>query len=165
MASNVRLFNLFIDGHGYAGKADELTPPKLALKTESHRTGGMDAEVERDVGMEKLEASYSLIEFDSEAQARFGLTNGYSTTLTFRVAEDDGSGTPVGSEYVMRGVIKENDQGSVKAGGKATLKQSMACVYYKYTRGGRVIHEIDTINGVRIINGTDQLAAFRQLIS
>lgn len=34
-------FNLFVDGRGYAGKAEEVTPPKLSLKTQEF--GGMDA--------------------------------------------------------------------------------------------------------------------------
>ena len=35
--------NLFIDGRGYAGKVDEFDPPKLTIKTEEFRAGGMDA--------------------------------------------------------------------------------------------------------------------------
>ena len=34
-------FNLFVDGRGYAGKAEEVTPPKLSLKTQEFR-GGID---------------------------------------------------------------------------------------------------------------------------
>jgi len=43
-------FNVFVDGRGYAGKIDEITLPKLTIKTEEYRAGGM--------GMEKLEADY-----------------------------------------------------------------------------------------------------------
>ena len=33
MAKILKNFNLFVDGRGYAGKADEVTPPKLTIKT------------------------------------------------------------------------------------------------------------------------------------
>ena len=37
--------NLFVDGRGYAGRVDEIELPKLTLKTEEHRAGGMDVPV------------------------------------------------------------------------------------------------------------------------
>ena len=40
--------NLFVDGRGYAGRIDEIQLPKLTLKTEEHRAGGMDLPVEID---------------------------------------------------------------------------------------------------------------------
>lgn len=52
--------NLFVDGRGHAGHVDEVTLPKLTIKTEEHRAGGMDLPVELDMGMEKLEASIVL---------------------------------------------------------------------------------------------------------
>lgn len=48
--------NLFVDGRGYAGRVDEIKLPKLTLKTEEHRAGGMDIPVELELGMDKLEA-------------------------------------------------------------------------------------------------------------
>jgi P2 family phage contractile tail tube protein len=35
---------------------------------------------------------------------------------------------------------------------------------YKYTQGGRTINDIDIPNMVRIVNGTDRLAAQRNAI-
>ena len=52
--------NLFVDGRGYAGRIDEIQLPKLTLKTEEHRAGGMDLPVEIDLGMEKLEAELTI---------------------------------------------------------------------------------------------------------
>nr|WP_262363471.1 phage major tail tube protein [Xylella fastidiosa] len=47
--------NLFIDGKGYAGQVEEINLPKLTLKTEEFRGGGMLAPVELTMGLEKLE--------------------------------------------------------------------------------------------------------------
>nr|BFE89957.1 hypothetical protein GCM10020185_04930 [Pseudomonas brassicacearum subsp. brassicacearum] len=45
--------NLFADGVSFQGDVPSLTLPKLTLKMEEHRGGGMDAPVELDMGMEK----------------------------------------------------------------------------------------------------------------
>ncbi|MFM9500773.1 phage major tail tube protein, partial [Streptomyces galilaeus] len=44
----IRAMNLFADGKGYAGVVEEVTPPKLTLKTEEFKAGGMDAPLELD---------------------------------------------------------------------------------------------------------------------
>ncbi|GHT98386.1 hypothetical protein FACS1894126_3800 [Alphaproteobacteria bacterium] len=49
-------FNVFVDGRGYAGRVEEVSLPKLSLKTDEFLAGGMDAPIEIDLGMEKLEA-------------------------------------------------------------------------------------------------------------
>ena len=56
--------NLFVDGRGYAGRVDEIKLPKLTLKTEEHRAGGMDIPVELELGMDKLEAELTISDFD-----------------------------------------------------------------------------------------------------
>jgi P2 family phage contractile tail tube protein len=40
----------------------------------------------------------------------------------------------------------------------------LSLTYYKQTIGGQVIHEVDVINMVRIINGTDVLADIRSAL-
>ncbi|WP_410541965.1 phage major tail tube protein [Wolbachia endosymbiont (group A) of Portevinia maculata] len=57
-------FNVFVDGRGYAGKIDEITLPKLTIKTEEYRAGGMDIPINIDMGMEKLEADFTFAEYD-----------------------------------------------------------------------------------------------------
>ena len=36
-------FNVFVDGRGYAGRVDEITLPKLTIKTEEYQGAGMSA--------------------------------------------------------------------------------------------------------------------------
>ena len=49
----LRNVNLFVDGRGYAGRIDECIPPKLTVKTEDFRAGGMDGTVEIDQGLRR----------------------------------------------------------------------------------------------------------------
>ena len=163
MSKILKNFNLFVDGRGYAGRAEEVTPPKLTIKTEEIRNGGMDAPISVDLGMEKLECQFILIEYDPERLKQFGLVSGYSVQLTLRGAlVDETSTTPM--VIGLRGMFTEVDMGKFKAGDKSTLQCTVACRYYSLDIGGNKIIEIDVDNMTRVIDGTDQLAAIREAI-
>ena len=150
-----------LSGRGYAGKVAEFTLPKLTVKTEEYRAGGMDAPVELDMGMEKLECDFSLDSVDRGALRLWGLAEGSKPPLTFRGAVQDKDGTVRAVIVRTRGQIKEVDWGSWKPGEKATLKFMAAVDYYRLEIDGETIHEIDIENMVRTVNGTDQVAARR----
>ena len=57
-------FNLSIDGTSYLGEATEFTQPKLTMKLEEFRSGGMNGAVEVNMGMEKLQARRSRQRFN-----------------------------------------------------------------------------------------------------
>ena len=153
--------NLFVDGRGYAGQIDEFNPPKLALKTEEYRGGGMDAPIELTMGMEKLECDFSLISYDAEVLKLFGVAEGRLVPLVAREALESYDGTTTPVVHTMRGKIREIDPGTSKPGDKPSLKVSMALTYYKLEHGGATIIEVDVENMVRVINGTDTLAQQR----
>lgn len=152
---------LFVDGAGYAGKVEEIELPKLTMKTEEFRPGGMDAPVEVEMGMEKLEASFTLNGYDAEVLKLFGLAPGNHKALTVRgsLLSEDGTEKPI--HIHLRGMVRELEMGTWKPGDKGTLKAMMALSYYKLIHSGEVLHEIDVPNMVRTINGTDQLAQTR----
>lgn len=164
MPQVLKNMNLFVDGRGHAGKVDEVTPPKLALKTEEHRAGGMDAPVDLDMGMEKLMLDYTLSEYDKEVLKLFGIKEGAAVQHTLRGAMEAEDGAVVPVIINVRGMLTEVDMGTWKPGEKSQMKCSMNCRYYKMTIGGEVIHEVDVENMIRIINGTDQLAAHRDAL-
>ena len=149
--------NLFVDGRGYAGQVMELNLPKLTVKMEEHRDGGMDAPAEIDMGMEKLECDFSTSNIDAELLNSWGLAPGNLVPATFRGAleSEDGAVTPV--TVSVRGNVKEIDYGTWKPGEKVPLKCMMALRYYKFEHDGTVVHEIDVDNMIRTVNGTDRL--------
>lgn len=65
--------NLFIDGVNFAGIATQVTPPKLKIKARDYRGGGMNAPIKMDLGLEALEANFSLSGISVEALRFFGL--------------------------------------------------------------------------------------------
>ena len=153
--------NLFVDGQGYAGQVEEVNLPKLTIKTEEHRDGGMDAPIEIDMGMQKLECSFTTSRIDAGLLRRFGLGPNNLVPLTFRAALESEDGTVVPVVATIRGNVKEIDYGAWKPGEKAKLKPMVTVRYYKLEYDGEVLHEIDIDNMVRIIDGTDRLEAQR----
>jgi P2 family phage contractile tail tube protein len=156
-------FNLYVDGRGYAGRVEEISLPKLTIKTEEFQGAGMSAPVEIDMGMEKLEMELTFAEYDSELFKNFGLTNGSEVAFTVRGALQS-AGAPESAVINVRGFFKELDFDTWKPAEKATLKCSVACTYYKLTLGETTLIEIDPINMVRNVNGSDQLAAVREIL-
>lgn len=163
MPKILKNFNLFVDGRGYAGRAEEVSPPKLTIKTEEFRAGGMDVPAVIDMGMEKLEASFNLVEYDPEILKQFGLVSGNAVQLTLRGAlVDDTTTTPM--VISLRGMFTEMDMGKFKAGDKATMQCSVACRYYSLEIDGQTLVEIDVDNMVRSIDGEDKLADIRSAL-
>lgn len=157
-------FNLFVDGRGYAGQADEFNAPKLTLQTEEFRAGGMDVPIDVTMGMEKLTCDFSLKSYDRNVLALFGIVEGSNVPLVVREALEsyDGAVTPV--VHTMRGKITEIDPGTSKPGELPPLKVTMTLSYYKMQHGDNVVHEIDAENMVRIIGGTDILSGIRNAL-
>ena len=157
-------FNLFVDGRGYAGKVEELELPKLTIKTEEFRAGGMDVPVELDMGMEKLECSFTLADIQADVLRQFGIGHNQPVALTFRGGFGLGDGRTVPIAIKAQGMIRELDHGTWKPGEKLQQKVTVALKYYSYSESGDMIHEIDVENMVRIINGVDMLAETRAAI-
>ena len=156
--------NLFADGISFQGDVPSLTLPKLTLKTEEHRAGGMDLPVELDMGMEKQEAGFTTTGVRRESLKMFGLADGSGFNGVFRGAFKGLKGKVTPVIVTLRGLLKEVDMGDWKSGDKAEVKHNVALTYYKLEVDGRLIYEIDALGMKRVINGVDQLAAQRSAL-
>lgn len=157
-------FTLTIDGRGQAGTISTLTLPVLTTQMEDFRGGGMDAPVGIDMGMEKLETSFALFEYNPDILALYGLADGAATQLTARGAMRRDGEAAVAMVVNMTGVIKSFDPGDWEAGAQTTATFAMDLRYLKITAGGRELVEIDVVNMIRRINGVDQLESIRTAI-
>ncbi|MGY2170549.1 phage major tail tube protein [Pseudomonas gingeri] len=156
--------NLFVDGVSFQGDVPSLTLPKLTLKMDEHRGGGMDVPVELEMGMEKQEAAFTTTGVRRESLKFFGLADGSAFNSVFRGAYKGLKGKITPVIVTLRGTLKEVDMGDWKSGEKAEIKHSVALIYYKLEVDGRVVYEIDALGMKRVINGVDQLAAQRQAL-
>lgn len=151
-------FSVFADGRGYVGRATEVELPKLTLKMDEFRAGGMDAPVEHDMGMEKLEMKITFGEYDATAMALIGKADIQYTArgAIQRIGEE---AVPV----IVRtfGQAKEVDNGTWQAGERGTMAIAIACKRLEIEIEGQQAVFIDVENMIRIIGGEDQLASQR----
>lgn len=157
---HLRNFTASIDGRGYAGSVDEITLPTLAITTEDHRAGGMDSAVQIDLGMETMEASIVLSDYNEDVISGFGML-GAGVPLTVRGAIQRQGDNAQGVVIKMLGSLKSRDTGTWSAGGKQSTTLVYSVKKYSETINGQEIVNIDVENMVRIIDGVDQLASQR----
>jgi P2 family phage contractile tail tube protein len=155
-------FNLFNDGESYLGLVPEITLPKLNRKTEDYRAGGMNGPVASDLGMEKLEMKWTAGGYINGLLAQWGKQTVGGVLLRFTGAlQADDSAEVTSLEIIMRGKHTEIDFGKAEAGGKTEIQVSTAISYYKLVLNGQTIIEIDFVNMVENIGGTDLMANVR----
>lgn len=154
-------FTLSMNGKGYAGDLEEFNAPKLTLKTEEFRAGGMNAPILLDMGMEAMDTDFSLKSYSADVLALFGIAEGSTVPLIAKEVLESADGTVTAVTHTIYGKITEMDPGTSKPGDLATLKITMNLRYYKLEHGSRVIHEVDIINMIHMVDGVDVLASQR----
>ncbi len=158
-------FNLFIDGISFVGVASEVVLPKLTRKMEGFRGAGMNAEIDTDMGMEKLEVEHTYAGINRDIFNQWGVTKADAVLLRFAGAyQRDDTGDVDAVEVVMRGRHSEIDPGSSKAGDETDFKVKSSLSYYKLSINGEVVIEIDILNMIEIVNGEDRIADQRAAI-
>ena len=157
--------NLFNDGESYLGLVSEITLPKLSRKMEEYRAGGMNGPVQIDLGHEALEIEWTCSGLIRDVLNQYGHPQHNGVPLRFAGAyQRDDSAAVDAVEMVIRGRHKEIDFGTAKPGELTECKITTALSYYKLTMNGAEVIEIDLINMIEKVNGTDRLAEIRQAI-
>ena len=161
LPKTLRNFSLFVDGTGYAGRVTELTLPTLTIQTEEYRAGGLDAPIAIDMGMEALEAEFTIAEYNKAIIKRFGLLDQDGVKLKARGAMQKNGEAAESIVVTMNGSITSFDPGSFEAGAITEANFTFACRDYKLEIGNATLIDIDIKNMKRIIDGTDQLESLR----
>lgn len=157
----LKLMNLLVDGNSYRGQVTEVTQPKLAMKLEEYRAGGMIGAVKVNLGVEPLEAQFKAGGYMVELMKQFGGSIS-GTGLRFLGAyQQDDTEEVTSIELVMRGRFGEIDSGNSKSGDDTEQSYTVPLTYYKVIVNGQDAIEIDLINSIFIVNGTDKLAEHR----
>lgn len=154
-------FNFSVDGTSYLGETTEVTQPKLALKLEAYRSGGMQGEVDVNQGIEKLELEFKMGGHEPNLIALFGgAISGNLFRLQGAYQRDDTDEVDA-VEIVCRGRLSEIDEGSSKAGDDTEHSYKASLTYYKKVVNGKDIVEIDMLNQIFMVDGKDRLAEIR----
>jgi P2 family phage contractile tail tube protein len=89
----LKKMDMLVDGVGHLAETEEVTIPKLALKTEDWLGGGMLGPVPIDMGLDKIEFEFSMGGLIQAAIARFGETSLTGSLVRFVGAyQDDQTG-------------------------------------------------------------------------
>lgn len=155
---------VFNAAHSFAGQCLAFTPPKLAMKMEEHRGGGMLGPVDLQLGLEKLEVTHKYGGAMPELNREFGANQMDASQLRFAGAvQNDDTGGYDDVQIIVRGRHTEIDEGDHEVGSKSGATYKTSCVYYKQTRNGVIEFEIDMLAGVFIVYGQDRWAEVRRI--
>ena len=159
LPNKLKLFELFVNGFSLGKKAKNVTLPTLTRTMEDFRGGSMSGSVAIDLGNEPMELSFTC------SGAEFDLIKHYAAktvnTTMFRFAaayQCDDTASTNSVDIVVRGRIKELNFGSQETGALGETSVTVACTYYKLTKNGVILAELDPLNCIEIINGTDMLS-------
>ena len=120
-----------------------------------------------DMGMEPLEASWVTSGIDRKTYAGFGIMPPLRTTVSVRgTVINPLTGIPSPVSHNLIGDITAVEPGEWKAGERATLAVTMNLIFYQlsHTIPGLPVILVDVINGIRVVDGIDQLIAIRALV-
>lgn len=155
-------FTVFADGINHLGQVSEVELPKLAIKAEGFRTGGMLSELDADMGLEKMEATVKYGGAVRSLLRQFGRVGVSGAMLRFVGAyQEEQVGGVLPAELVMIGKIMEVDAGTAKVGDNTEWAGKMTLSYLKWSIVGRTEVEIDVIAGVFMVDGIDRYAEIR----
>ncbi|WP_408586575.1 phage major tail tube protein [Novosphingobium sp.] len=164
--SKLKQLDCFIDGQGHQGTVEEVELPKIALKTDDWRGGGMLGPVDIDMGLDKIEMGVTMGGLVESAIRSFGASAADAALVRFAGAyQDDQTGNVRAVEIAVLGRLKELDWGNAKVGDNTAHKYKYGCSYYRMTVDGVEWLEIDLINMIFRVFGVDRYAEIRAAVS
>ena len=163
-----RLFkghNIFIEGYDLRGQIGDVERPKIALKMEEYRSGGMFGTAKVVQGLEAFEMTVNVSGYAAEVLRQFGGTID-SKVIRFAgaVEKDDETGfKKVSGEAAGR--ITEIDQGSNSAGENGEIKFKIDLVRYSESLDGKEILYADVLQNKLRVDGKDLYQGFGAALS
>ena len=159
--------NLFNAGDNWQGLIESVTLPKITRTFEKYRGGGMAGAVDIDMGLDDgaLDTEFTCGGVEAKLFKQMGTltVDGVQLRFTGSIQRDD-TGEVQAVELVVRGRHKELDSGEWKTGESSTTKVSGTNSYAKLTINGEVLYEIDLVNMIHIVDGTDLMEAHRNAL-
>lgn len=160
-------YNVYQDGAKLIGLAADVELPSIKMKTSTIEGVGVGGEIDSPtIGQfESLEAK---MKFNTLYSSATDLMNPINTVnLTLRAAQQvydkTGGYAFKGLRIVMGGRVKEFNPGTVKKGDTMDAETTLELTYYMIEVDGEQVVEVDKLNGVYKVNGSDMLAGITAL--
>lgn len=160
----LKKFNLSVDGVGFLGLAEEITLPKLTVKTKLAEVG-FQAPIELDIGqLEPLQGSVTLSEYNPNILKQFGGLRSQTITMVMRGAIQANMQDPKAVKVTIDGYFKQVDFGSWKDGETSKMVLQYTATKYQLEIDKEKIYHIDMANNKRIVGGVDQIGYLRNAV-
>lgn len=141
-----------------------MTPPKLTKQIEDYRAGGMPGSVGIDMGFDSgaLDMEVTLGGLDANLLKKWGVTTADGMQARFSGSyQDEATGEAVPCEIQTRGRFTDLDPGTAKTGDDTAHKYTLKNTYCKITISGEEVIEVDVLNMIYKVAGTDVLEQHR----
>lgn len=161
-----RKFNCFVEGHSTHTEIEELTLPVVRDQLETIKAGGLLAEFEVPLGLQKLEAGMKLTSRQHAVMKFAGLTPGKFIRPTFRsVSIDEANGDQQDEVIVIQGRLNV-DSSTLSAQSVSGIDYKWTSIsYFKHTVAGKpTLYEIDLFNFICVVDGVDQWSDVRNAL-
>ena len=160
-------YNVYLDGTKMIGVAASATLPEVNMKTSTVSGVGVNGELDSPT-IGQFESMEQEIQFNTLYSSAMDMLNPLSVVnLTFRAAQQvydkTGGYAFKGLRIVMGGRVKEFNPGTVKKGDAMDAETTLELTYYMIEVDGEQVVEVDKLNGVYKVNGSDMLAGIAAL--
>lgn len=157
--------NVFVDGSSFAGVAKTVTLPKITKKTEDYRGAGMIGDVALDLGYEKMECEVTYAGFDPRQYQQLSRCGVSDLPIRFvQIHERQDTCAIQNAEYYMRGQAIEVDPGDSTLGEMSEYKSMYNVTYMRLEVDGRLIFELDFVNGIETFGETSLIDEIMRLL-
>lgn len=159
-------FNAFFKNESYAGLANKVTLPKIAVKTIDFDGAGIGGTMKRDVGkLEAMESEITISDYASKVLDNIGSRESRDEQIVFRGALDQ-NGQIKTCIVRMSGFWREVEFNEWAAGGvEATTKFVIDIEFIEIELDGAILFKVDKLNNEFVgPNGKDRNKEIRQAL-
>ena len=156
--------NIYIDGIGLLGRAEEIEVAQPRHKMVEHKALGMAGTAEFWAGVDKLEAKIKWASLYSEV---LNLADSPFTSHSFQVRGSLDQYTSQGRTgqlpvvYLMTGVFRDPGSFTFKRHENVDTTSTVTVYHSELYVGRSQIHLYDVLANIYVVNGVDQLAQLR----
>ena len=164
----VNSFNVYIDGVKAIGTAPEITLPQITSETIDVSGSGILGKISApNIG--QFESMEQEIQFNTLYSSAMDMLSPLSTVnLTLRASQQvydkQGGYNFKGLRVVEIGRVKKFNPGKVEKGEAMEATVTLELTYLMIEVDGQQLLEVDKLNGIYKVNGTDMLAGVNSLI-
>jgi len=156
--------NIYIDGSGLVGRAEEIEIPQPKHKMIDYKGLGMVGTAELWSGVDKLEAKIKWSSFDPETLSNAASpfqTHSFQVRGSLEQYTSQGRSAELPVVYLMTGIFKDAGTASFKQQAMVETNSTISVYHCELYVAGTQIYLYDVFANVYVVGGVDQLSTFR----